>query len=364
MAPRGSRLLKSVDRWGGIPAVWLLGHARRRRRPVPQRLARIGVLKTNAIGDTVLLAGAVADLRAAIPGAHIVLFAGSNNLAMARLLDEPDQVAHLPLDRPARCVAALRRERLDALLDFGSWPRVNAVLSALSGARFIAGFHADGQHRHYVYDAVVMHSPAVHEIENYRHLVQTLGVPTGCRPELSAPDIVEPIGEPFAVFHPWPGGAGRALKQWPQARWVDLAVAVENQGKAVVITGGPQDVDDSTSLVAACGAKGLQGVRSLAGQIDLSQTVALLARADLAVCVNTGVMHIAAALDVPLVALHGPTAVHRWGPCSSSAVSVTPDIPGCGYLHLGFEYPPSPPPCMESIAVEQVLRAMQEAVGS
>lgn len=365
MIPRGNPLLKRADRWGGIPLVWMLGHARRRRTR-PDRLERVGILKTNAIGDTVLLSGAVADLRAALPAARLTLFVGPNNLEIARLLDGPDQLVRLPLNRPHRCVSMLRGERLDALLDFGPWPRINAALSALSGAHFTAGFQTAGQHRHFAYDLPVAHSPAVHEIDNYRQLVRALGIRAGRRPRLRA-DGTAPrdlVSAPFVIFHPWPGGTRRELKQWPRARWATLAARLGADGLRIVLTGGPGDGEATEALASECRRDGCADIVSAAGKLDIEQLVALIGKAAAVVSVDTGVMHIASALDAPLVALHGPTAPWRWGPLSPRATAVASSTPGCGYLYLGFDYPPDPPPCMESITVDQVLRAVQVAVGS
>jgi len=364
--PRGNPLLKRADRWVGIPLVWLLGRARRRRRTLPSRLDRIGILKTNAIGDTVLLAGAVADVRAALPDAHLTLFVGSNNLGVARLIEGPHSLVHLPLSRPHRCAAMLRRERLDALLDFGPWPRTNAVLAALAGAGFSAGFRTAGQHRHFAYDQVVDHSPEIHEIENYRRLVSVLGIPAGLPPRLArGGDPPEDLlSAPFAVLHPWPGGTRRELKQWPDDRWSSLAARLQQEGLHLVFTGGPADSEHTAALVAGCRRAGCADVVSAAGRLDVGQLATLVSQAAVVVSVDTGVMHIASALDAPLVALHGPTAPWRWGPLSPHAVPVASSTPGCGYLYLGFDYPASPPPCMESITVEAVHAAVHEAIAA
>jgi ADP-heptose:LPS heptosyltransferase len=104
-------------------------------------------------------------------------------------------------------------------------------------------------------------------------------------------------------------------------------------------------------------------VKSLAGQADLAETAMEIARAAAVVCVNTGVMHLAAALNTPLVALHGPTNPVRWGPLSADAITVAPPSDsGGGYLNLGFEYPANPPDCMAAITLEEVLIGLRKAL--
>lgn len=354
MIPRGNPLLKGADRWGGIPLV--LAMRRWRRRQVPGRLDAVGLLKTNAIGDTVLLSGVVQDVRAALPDARIVLLVGPNNAAVARLVPGADEVVELPIHRPDRASRQLRDLRLDALLDFGSWPRINAVLSRLSGARFTAGFRTADQHRHHVYDAVIDHSPSVHEIDNYRRLAQMLGLPTGARPALHGWDEprIDGLDEPYAVLHAWPGGTRRELKQWAEGRWIRLAGHLSDRGLRPVLTGGLGDEGPTQDLAAACAG------RSVAGELTVSELAGLLHGAAVVVSVDTGVMHMAAALRAPLVALHGPTSPARWGPLSPEAVPVTSPEPGCGYLNLGFDFPDDPPPCMKAITLQSVCDAVDQ----
>jgi heptosyltransferase I len=73
------------------------------------------------------------------------------------------------------------------------------------------------------------------------------------------------------------------------------------------------------------------------------------------VSVDTGIMHLAAALDMPVIGLHGPTSSKRWGPIGRNAVAIDSSDPRAGYLYLGFERSVDPPPCMEAISYEKVL---------
>jgi ADP-heptose:LPS heptosyltransferase len=118
------------------------------------------------------------------------------------------------------------------------------------------------------------------------------------------------------------------------------------------------DRERAADLVARCGAD--VTVRSIAGEFDLPALAAVLQGASAAVSVNTGVMHLAALLGVPLVSLHGPTSRLRWGPLGEHAVALAPP-PGtdCEFLNLGFEYPARQIDCMHMIGLDQVLGALQ-----
>jgi ADP-heptose:LPS heptosyltransferase len=85
----------------------------------------------------------------------------------------------------------------------------------------------------------------------------------------------------------------------------------------------------------------------------------LLKRARIVVSVNTGVMHLAAALGAPTISINGPTDNRRWGPVGKWVEGISAPGAGCGFLHLGFEFDGHPTDCMERITVDQVRSAVE-----
>lgn len=302
---RGSPLLHFLDRYAGIPAVAILGRARR-RRAWPSEIQTIGLLRTAAIGDTVLMSAAIADLRAAFPGASVIFFAGPTNFEIACMLDGVDRIVEIPILNLAAALRCIRSMAVDVMIDFGQWPRLDAMLALLSKASFTAGFQTRGQHRHYGYDATVEHFSQVHEIENYRRLLRALGVKTGHPPSLRAPATRVSSALNYAVFHLWPGGRRKELKQWPDEKWLALIEEMAGWEMEVVLTGALADRDGNDAIIDRVRLPACRFVSNAAGA-SLPETAAMLAHARLVVSVDTGVMHMAAALGVPLVALHGPT---------------------------------------------------------
>ena len=125
----------------------------------------------------------------------------------------------------------------------------------------------------------------------------------------------------------------------------------------MLVSGGPADRGKAQALVAAC--SGGLPVASIAGEASLAELAAVLHAAAAVVAVNTGVMHLAALLDAPLVALHGPTSRLRWGPVGARSIAIAPAArAGCEFLNLGFEYPDTPVHCMEHISVDEVFAAL------
>ncbi len=236
---RGKPFLKLLDRYLGIPMIYLLG-LMKVKKTLPSGFDSIGVLVTGAIGDTILLSGVIADLRKHFPDKTIVLFTTASNYEIGQLLSGPDQVVKLPLKNPFRAIRTLRAAKVDCLFDFGSWSRLNALYSCLSAAQFSVGFRTPGQYRHYGYDQVVDHSAQVHEIENFRALVRTLGVGSTSLPEIRIRvSLVEGLTpKTYVVFHAWSGGYQGYRKEWPETSWTELGKRIIDWGLGIVLTGG------------------------------------------------------------------------------------------------------------------------------
>lgn len=364
---RESALPRLIDRAAGTPVLWLWG-ALRRRRAVPRAPQRIGVMVFETIGDTLLAGTVVASLRAAFPACELVVFASRGNRGVLPLLEGIAQVVEVPLTQPLRAIAAIRSVAVDVMIDIGQWPRWYALLCAASRSRCTIGFSTPGQARHYAYDVAVPHRRDVHEVTNFQRL---LGAIPGVTP-LPPAAALRPVAasrprdmddRPCLVVHPWASGFRYASREWPLQHWVDFITRAASEGHAVVISGSPADRARSAALVAACPHD--LPVRSIAGDLALPELASVLRGADAVVCVNTGVMHLAALLNVPLVALHGPTSRLRWGPVGARSVALAPaGSRDCEFLHLGFEYPDRPVDCMRHLSVDEVLAAVRRVTAA
>lgn len=361
---RGNYRARLLDRYLGIALVFALG-ALRRRRMIVAEPKHIGLLNTAAVGDTILMSGPVADLRARHRHAKITFLSGPSNYEIACMVNHVDEVIRLPVFNPLASLRLLRAQGFDVLLDFGPWCRLNAVLATLSGARFVVGFRTPGEARHFGYDLSVEHSNSVHELENHRRIVRALGIQVNhfpCLRHIRAKDgKSENVQEPYVVCHLWPGGSAARQKEWPTARWVALAEYLSHNGYGIVFTGSPNQRALNEAVIARIRPPLRRLARNIAG-VPLIDTLRVLAGAKLTVSVDTGVVHMAAALDVPLVALYGPSKAERWGPVGERTIVVESPLASSGYLNLGFETPRNPPPCMEAICYESVQNACNVAL--
>ncbi|OOF65684.1 lipopolysaccharide heptosyltransferase II [Rodentibacter sp. Ppn85] len=119
-----------------------------------------------------------------------------------------------------------------------------------------------------------------------------------------------------------PGAEFGPAKRWPHYHYAELAGMLIEQGYAVEIFGSQKDVNAGEQICRALSEVQQRFCLNLAGQTDLNQAVDLIANCTAVVSNDSGLMHIAAATNRPLVALYGPTSPTYTPPLSDKAVII------------------------------------------
>lgn len=380
---KGNKSFRKIDRYLGIPLVLAAGLLCRMLdfliRPFPKPLApgdRVLVVKLSALGDTLLLLPLFKALKQRV-GKEGRVFMVATSINQAALEGFPYVDETLTMDfglflrNPLALWRFLRRLRgFKALLslDFDQWLRVSPLLCFLSGSPLRYGFKTPGQHRHFLYAKTAPNGGGTHEaeqfasvaalagiepasIETYNGFLEREGLYPGKDP--ASPDK----GGAWRVhFHPGCGASG-GQREWPAASYAQLARDLSRAlDVKISLTGfGAHEEDLAGEIIRQSGI----AFENHCGRLDPRQLADLLRQADLVVCGNTGIMHLAAGLGRPLVALHGPTDPVKWGPLPSAREGETRVISShllCSpCLNLGFEYGCPFRCCMESIEVQTVL---------
>ncbi len=162
---------------------------------------------------------------------------------------------------------------------------------------------------------------------------------------------------PLVVLLP---GAGAAVKLWRAEAWADLARALQARGANPLLAGGAGEV----ALAQAINACLPEPLPSAVGETSLGQLAALLQRSALAIGLDSGPMHLAAALGVPTIHLYGPVSAASFGPWGDPArhrviTSAWACLP-CNRLDFRPDELPLHP-CVRAITVSQVLAALPAA---
>ncbi|MBU1665015.1 MAG: lipopolysaccharide heptosyltransferase II, partial [Gammaproteobacteria bacterium] len=166
------------------------------------------------------------------------------------------------------------------------------------------------------------------------------------------------LGRPILAL--CPGAEFGPAKRWPEAHYVAVARAKLRDGWQVWLFGSAKDQPVTEAIAALAGeaAEGAVQIHNLAGRTSLEETVDLLACATCVVSNDSGLMHIAAAVDVPVIALYGSTDPGYTPPFSTRA----------RVLRLGLECSPcfkrvcplGHLDCLKKLGPEQVLEALPE----
>jgi heptosyltransferase-2 len=166
-----------------------------------------------------------------------------------------------------------------------------------------------------------------------------LALPKGAKPpaEWPMPQLRVPVEEIIRWRQANGLGSNRAIALGPGSvgpakRWSyypEAARQLTEQGHDVWVIGGPAEKDLAAEIVAAAGPK----ARDLTGG-DLRNGILAMAAADLAIANDSGLMHIAAALDTPTMGIFGPTSPYHWAPLNPLAATVqTKTVVPCQPCH-------------------------------
>jgi len=149
-----------------------------------------------------------------------------------------------------------------------------------------------------------------------------------------------------------PGAAYGPAKCWPVERFVSLGKALVEHFKDchILVFGTNKEVTVAEDICDPLGKKG----HNLAGRTSLAEAMGLISRLDLLVTNDSGLMHVGAALGIPLVAIFGSTNPVTTGPWSTNSVIVRHELPCSPCLKRNC---PKDFRCLLGIEVEEVLQA-------
>ncbi|CCP05180.1 ADP-heptose--LPS heptosyltransferase RfaF [Erwinia amylovora] len=116
-----------------------------------------------------------------------------------------------------------------------------------------------------------------------------------------------------------PGAEFGPAKRWPHYHYAALAQRLIAQGYQILLFGSAKDHDTGQQILTSLSESARLHCRNLAGETQLEQAVILLACCHAIVSNDSGLMHIAAALDRPLIALYGPSSPDFTPPLSEKA---------------------------------------------
>jgi lipopolysaccharide heptosyltransferase I len=247
--------------------------------------------------------------------------------------------------------AGLRKERFDLVVDLQGLFR-SALIGLFTGARERVGFESAREGAKYTYKFRVKTDPELHAVDKNMLIARFLGCetsePTFPLPPLDpSPAVLRNMGA-YAAIAPF---AGTQVKTWALENFAELASMLPIPS---VIVGGKADRERGDRIALLSNGRAF----SLAGRITLKELAAIIKHAKFVVCPDTGPMHIAAALNVPVFAIFGPTSPARTGPYGN----IHTIIRSGAICSPCYKRKPCPDwRCMHDIKPEMVLGIIQKS---
>ncbi len=316
--------------------------------------ARIVVRAPNWLGDCVLSLPALRDLRRNFPQARLEVLARHNVASLYEAVTEVDDVRE---SGDLRSDVATLRGAFDAAVvlpnSFGS-----ALPPAFAGVPERWGYATDG--RGPLLTRRPRPRPEVRgrsEVYYYRAMLAGIGLRTTADPDASlrCPDEWQRAGtSKLGHQGPWiginPGAFYGSAKRWLPARYAAVAdITAARLGARVVVIGAAPE----RPLGEAVAATLTSPVRILCGETNLREMIGVLASLRLFLTNDSGPMHIAAALGVPLVAVFGPTDWRETAPFGPGPHAVVREDVPCAPCKL--RDCPIDHACMTGVSVDRVL---------
>lgn len=355
--------------------------------------SNILIIKMSSLGDVLHTLPFVAVLRERFPGARITWLVHPQFAAFVPeppLVDEIlyfDKVKFKKMSWGEKWAyfkelrGQLRSRTFDLVIDLQGLFK-SAVLAAATGCGNRIGYCEMREGSGLISRAIVGPHANDHVIERYLDVARYLGaraetidfpMPDLTRewqavreklrrriPSPAGAGFLPGEGAPGSAAAEWPyvvcvPGARWETKKWPAENYAALAKKILAEGKAVILAGGPEDVE------LGCRIRQLNpAVTDLTGQTSLRELAALIQHCTVYISADTGPLFIAAALKKPLIALYGPTRPDRTGPYGSrDAVVLTAPVPcaGCLKKQCGHWV------CMNSLTPEKVYEEYKKKAG-
>lgn len=333
--------------------------------PAPRALL---VRAPNWIGDAVMATPTLAALHAGLPGARITVLAQSavaevlvGHPAVDDLMVDAHRGAHGGVSGRCRLASEIRGRGFDAALllpnSFGS-----ALVAALARVPVRVGYRTDGRGPLLTIALGRPPKPLPHMTVYYLGLLTAWGLVGDPKTVSLAVTVAERdaarqrlaewgIAPDERVVGVNPGAAYGSAKRWPADRFAAVAARLVHDGAAVVVLGAASERGLGETVVAGLGRRAVNA----AGLTTVREAMALMSCCRHFITNDSGPMHVAAALGVPVTAVFGPTDPVATSPVGEriTILQRAVDCAPCRYRDCPIDHR-----CMTGVSVEDVYRAV------
>jgi len=384
------KFVRIIDFLLGIPLIRLISifisfRNKRGDRPVTVPPQKILLVKFWGIGNIFMLLPSIRALRSAFPEASIDFLTLEFNREALSTLGVVDHITAIDTGSIFRflltwraAAVTLAAQHYDLAIDFEQFARFAALISFQSGADRTIGFSTSGQHRHHLLTDPVHYDDTIHITRSFYTLTEQAGVqaPFNRFNVSSAPESLNtegrhvlerhsiPSSPPLAVLHT---GTSKNFQErrWPPRRYAELAeLLTERYGFLIILTGLQEEAH--LTYETRQHIRSINMTYDLGGQLSFADYYALIAVADLVISADTSAIHMASAVNTPVVGLYGPNTPRLYGPWGENGLPLyagfecSPCITNYNAKDTICRHPDGRGACMQALSVEMVFKALEE----
>jgi len=337
---------------------------------------KILILKPSSLGDVVQALPVLRCLKRHLPHSRIHWWIEAG---LAPLLEgDPDLEGIVRFNRRGwavpgnwanlgRDISWLRGQRFDWVIDLQCLAR-SAIFSWIANGGLLVGLDERREGARGAYDLAARRKTFhTHAVDWYLEVLPLLGVPVSRDWEwLPVRPLVAQAVRAAAQLEsgPWMAiqpGARWLNKRWPAGHYRELVARLAGWRPELrfVILGGKDDEALGRAIREAAPARCVD----LTGRISLPEMIEWIRLCKVMVTNDTGPMHVAAALGIPVVGMFGPTAPQRTGPYGQTGQVLRSDLPCVPCMSSRCRHEPAME-CLTSIAPDRVFNAVRQRFGA
>jgi len=294
-----------------------------------------------------------------------------------------------------RIIKEIKKRDFDISIDFEHYYNFTAIISRLGGIDNMVGFSVDKQFRRRLFNTKITYDTTQHEVQTFYEIAKKLGAPnsnvnleeitTSSEDKRIVKQFLEQnnISDNDLVIgvHPSTSQSAR-VRRWLPKRFAKVIDALQDDfGAKVIITGTSNDKEVINEILRGQSLHGNSPRPShfqqpttnnqqpgenpiVCTDFSLKEFAEVLRRCNLFISVDTGPMHMAAAMKTPTIGLFGPNTPKKWGPYGFSGLAIYKDLDcsPCTKQYLGQISNCKTGECMKEITTKDVLEVAKEAL--
>lgn len=330
------------------------------------------------IGSIVLTSPAVRKVREAYPDSKIFFLTLKSNKDICRELRSADEIITVDISKPGAFLSdfinktkLLRSIHFDAVYDFEFYTYFSAIVISILKCRRSFGFDNFRNNRKVLFTDTILFNDHIHTKDNFLHLVnadETVGSLTSLQPEF--PDLkTTSINSNGAMKIVVNVNASKLAyeRRLPEKNFIEIIDHItEKFNFKVILTGSNIETEYVKSIFSNVKNKNL--VTDLSGKTSASELITLIGSSSCLITNDSGPLHIASALNIPVIAFFGPETPVRYGPLSNERLVFYKDLECSPCMSISNSKTVNciydSPRCMEQFDMNDVISKIELFIGN